>query len=110
VAWAWHQEAAAELRASLLTAAQLLSEAESRQSDPAPEPVLPQAPQALDQTSAGMQEEVGLAPEEVVSSWLLCDLCLEMLRQQVREETVAGPRAGLCAPVLATWDIRSQNR
>jgi hypothetical protein len=109
VAWALQQEAAEELRASRLPAAQWLSEAESLQSDPVPEPVLPQAPQALDQTSAGRQE-VGLAPEEVVSSWLLCDLCLEMLRQQVREETVAGPRAGLCAPVLATWDIRSQNR
>jgi hypothetical protein len=83
VAWALQQEAAAELRARLLTATQLLSEAESRQSDPVPEPVLPQAPQALDQTSAGMQE-VDLAPEEVVSSWLLCDLCLETLRQQVR--------------------------
>ena len=84
VAWALQQAAAAELRARLLTATQLLSEAQSRPSDPAPEPVLPQAPQTVDQTSAGVQEAVGLAAEEAVSSWLLCDLCLETLRQQVR--------------------------
>lgn len=83
VAWALQQEAAEELRASLLTAAQLVSETASLQSNPLPEPVLPQAPQAVDQTPLGMQE-VCLAPEEVVSSWLLCDLCLETLRQQVR--------------------------
>src|SRR5260221_519536 len=49
-----------------------------------PERVRRQARQAVAQTAAGAQGGVGVASEEVVSSWLLCDLCLETLRQQVR--------------------------
>lgn len=87
VAWALHQEVADELRASLLNAAQLLSAAESVAS---PEPLLPQA---LDQAGST------LAAEEVVSSWRLCDLCLETLRQQVRGHW-SQARLRACVPRL----------
>jgi hypothetical protein len=87
VAWALHQEVADELRASLLSAAQVLSEAESVAS---PDSV---QPQALDQAAST------LAAEEVVSSWLLCDLCLETLRQQVRGHW-SQARMRACVPRL----------
>jgi Transposase DDE domain len=77
VAWALHQDVADELRACLLRASHVLSAAES-----IPTGLVP-ASQALAQGAEEMPEPAGTA-EEVVSSWLLCDLCLETLRQQVR--------------------------
>ncbi len=104
VAWALHQEAADELRASRLPAAQVLGAGERRQSTPLPEPLLPQAPQAL----AGMQETTE-ASEEVVSSWLLCDLCLETLRQQVRGQW-SQARVVACVPRLRRFLLSHPRR
>ncbi len=100
VAWALHQEVAAELRASLLSAAQVLNGGARVSSAPWPEPLLPQAPQALAQARAGIPETAEAeAAEEVVSSWLLCDLCLETLRQQVRGQW-SQARLSACVPRL----------
>lgn len=108
VAWALHQEAADELRASLLTAAQVLSEGACVQSTPLHESLLPQAPQALDQTS-GEMPELAEAAEEVVSSWLLCDLCLETLRQQVRGQW-SQARVVACVPRLRRFLLSHPRR
>src|SRR6266852_4675685 len=68
VAWALHQEVAAELRASRLPAAQVLNGGARVSSAPWPEPLLPQAPQALAQARAGIPETAEAeAAEEVVS-------------------------------------------
>ncbi len=100
VAWALHQEVAAELRASRLPAAQVLNGGARVSSAPWPEPLLPQAPQALAQARAGIPETAEAeAAEEVVSSWLLCDLCLETLRQQVRGQW-SQARLSACVPRL----------
>lgn len=100
VAWALHQEVAAELRASLLTAAQVLNGGARVSSAPWPEPLLLQAPQAPEQARAGIPETAEAeAAEEVVSSWLLCDLCLETLRQQVRGQW-SQARLSACVPRL----------
>jgi hypothetical protein len=87
VAWALQQAVADELRTSLLSAAQQLGEAQSVSS---PQPVLPQALELVASTPTS---------EEVVSSWLLCDLCLQTLRQQVRGQW-SHEHVLACAPRL----------
>lgn len=89
VAWALQQDVADELRASLLSAAQVLDAAASV-SVSRPEP---ERPQALDEAAST------LATEEVVSSWLLCEVCLETLRQQVRGQW-SQARLLACVPRL----------
>jgi Transposase DDE domain len=98
VAWALQQDLAAQLRASLLSAAQVLGEAAGLPTPPLAEPERPQALEAPDQ-APGERQEPGLVDEEVVSSWLLCDLCLETLRQQVRGQW-SQARVLACVPRL----------
>ncbi len=108
VAWVLHQEVAAELRASLLTAAQVLNEGARVSSLHWLESLLPQAPQALEQAPAGIPETAEAA-EEVVSSWLLCDLCLETLRQQVRGQW-SQTRLLACVPRLRRFLLSHPRR
>lgn len=100
VAWALQQEVAQQLRASLLSAAQLVSLP--------PEPLLLPAPQALEQAPVLVQE-TDLAPSEGVSSWLLCDLCLETLRQQGRGQWSQADLLG-CVPRLRRFLLSHPRR